>query len=76
MGTPVVFNLGMGVDSVAALVELLENPERRDFDLADLVVVTAQTGDEFKATGRLIETHLFPLLREHKVRFVYTTDGQ
>ncbi len=70
MGMPVVFNLGMGVDSAAALVELLENPARRDFDLADLVVVTSQTGDEFRSTGRLVETHLLPLLRAHGVRFV------
>jgi hypothetical protein len=67
---PVVFNLGMGVESSAMLIELLENPAARDFDLADMVVVTAQTGDEFPDTGELVETHLLPLLRRHGVRFV------
>ena len=70
MGVPVVFNLGMGVESTKALVDLLENPNRRDFDLADLVVVTAMTGDEFKETGELTRTHVLPLLRAHNVRYV------
>lgn len=70
MGTPVVFNLGMGVESAAALVRLLEDDSVRDFDLADLVVITSMTGDEFPDTGRLVETHILPLLAEHGVRYV------
>jgi hypothetical protein len=36
---------GMGVDSAALLTRWLLDPACRNFDLADLVVVTAMTGD-------------------------------
>ena len=40
------------------------------FDLKDLTVVTAMTGDEFPDLKRLIETHILPRLRRHGIRFV------
>jgi hypothetical protein len=72
----VVFNLGMGVDSVAILLRYLTDPASRDFDLADMVVITAMTGDEWESTGTDIEQHLLPLLREHRVRFVQVARTQ
>jgi hypothetical protein len=72
----VVFNLGMGVDSAAILTEYLTNPASRDFALDDMVVITAQTGDEWAETGQLVEEHLLPLLREHNVRFVEVARSQ
>lgn len=60
----------MGVDSTALLLRWIEEPECRDFDLEQLVVLTAQTGDEFKDTQRLVETHMLPLLREFRIRYV------
>src|SRR5436309_2272082 len=68
--TKVILNLGMGVESSAILARLLLEPDVRDFDLADLVVVTSQTGDEFPDTGALVETHLLPLMKAHGVRNV------
>ena len=45
----------MGVDSVAILTRWIHEPACRDFDLADLVVLTAMTGDEFDATRALMD---------------------
>jgi len=67
---PVMFSNGMGVDSTAAIVELVRNPRRRDFDLADFTVVTAMTGDEFTETGRVMQQFMLPFLREYGVRYV------
>lgn len=69
-GLPVVLSYGMGVDSTVLLVEWLTNPNSRDFDLRDLTVITAQVGDEFKDTKRLVEKYLFPLMRKHRIRFI------
>lgn len=67
---PVVLSYGLGVDSTAILLRWLLDPASRDFDLADLVVITAQTGNEWAETGRLVERHVYPLLAEHSVRTV------
>lgn len=66
----VVLSYGMGVDSTAILMRWLTDSSSRDFDLDDLVVITAMTGDEFPDTKRMVETHLLPRLREQRVRFV------
>jgi len=66
----VVLSYGMGVDSTAILVRWLTDPSSRDFDLSDLVVITAQVGDEFPDTQRLVEEYMLPLMREHGVRYV------
>lgn len=68
--TPVVLSYGLGADSTAILLRWLEDPTSRDFDLADLTVVTAMTGDEFADTGRLVRDHVLPRLAEAGVRFV------
>jgi hypothetical protein len=43
---------------------------REYFTLADLTVIGSQTGDEHRDTQEAVETHIFPLLREHRIRFV------
>ncbi|GAA4009611.1 hypothetical protein GCM10022247_34690 [Allokutzneria multivorans] len=60
----------MGIDSVALLVRWLLDPSSRDFDLDDLVVVTAMTGDEHDYTREQMEEYVLPLMREHGVRYV------
>lgn len=65
-----IWNLGMGVDSVAGLVRHLVEPETRDYDLEDLIVVTAMTGDEWTDTRELMEAYVLPLMRKHNVRYV------
>jgi hypothetical protein len=68
--TPVVLNLGMGVDSVTIAHRWLTDPATRDFGLARLVVTSAMTGDEFDDTKRAMETYLLPLFRHHGIRYV------
>jgi hypothetical protein len=65
-----ILNYGMGVDSTAILLRWLLEPSTRDFDLSDLLILTAQTGDEFEDTKELVEAHILPLLQQHGVRFV------
>src|SRR4051794_38316564 len=66
----VILNYGMGVDSSTILHLLLTDPARRDFDLPELVVISAQTGNEFPDTKGAVEKFMLPLLRKNKVRYV------
>lgn len=68
--TPVVLSYGMGADSTAVLLRWLEDPTSRDFDLDDLVVITAMTGDEFAETAVFVEAHVLPRLAAKGVRYV------
>ncbi|HKF81928.1 MAG TPA: hypothetical protein VKB23_03065 [Solirubrobacterales bacterium] len=65
----IVLSYGLGVDSTALLLRWLEEPRSRNFDLADLLVVTAMTGDEWPRTGVLVERHVLSRLREAGIRF-------
>jgi hypothetical protein len=66
----VVANYGMGVDSTVIVHRWLTDPTCRDFPLEDLVIVSAQVGDEFSDTKRMVERHVLPLFRRHGVRYV------
>ncbi|MBS1807595.1 MAG: hypothetical protein JST84_05325 [Acidobacteria bacterium] len=67
---PVYLSYGMGVDSTAILLRWILEPESRDFDLSQLTVMTAMTGDEFGDTKRFVQKYILPLLRQHKIRYV------
>jgi hypothetical protein len=71
----VLLSYGLGKHSTAAAVELIENPARRDFDLDQLILLTAMTGNEWGTTKALVEEHLLPLLRHHRVRYVQVARG-
>lgn len=45
-------------------------PATRPCRLDELVVISAQTGDEYEDTRQLVETYILPLLRAHRVRYV------
>ncbi|MCF6391262.1 MULTISPECIES: hypothetical protein [Mycobacteriaceae] len=66
----VVVSYGLGLDSTCLLLRWLTEPETRDFDLADMVVLTAMTGDEFRSTSRDVETYILPLFRRFGVRYI------
>ena len=66
----VILSYGMGVESTAILARWVFEPETRPCDLADLIVVTAQTGDEYADTGRDVTEYILPLMREHGIRYV------
>lgn len=68
----VIQSNGMGVESHAILERWHAEPETRPFaDWSQLIVVTAQVGEEHKSdTIPLMEKRALSILREHKVRFV------
>ncbi|AFU02788.1 hypothetical protein [Nocardia brasiliensis] len=71
---PVCWSYGMGVESTAGIVRTLlepgfRPPQLRD-DLSNLIVMVAQTGDEWTSTCDLVTAHVLPLLRERAIRFV------
>jgi len=70
MGKRVVLSYGLGWDSTGILLRWLVDPASRDFSLDDLIVLTAQVGEEFPDTKILAETYVYPLLRYHGVRCV------
>jgi hypothetical protein len=66
----VVFNYGLGWDSTAILLRWLFEPESRDFELDQLIVITAQVGEEFAQSKHLVETYIYPLLAFLHIRTV------
>lgn len=64
-----ILSYGLGVDSNALLLRWLNEPDSRDFDLEDLLVVTAMTGNEWPDTVDLVERHILPRLAEAGVTF-------
>jgi hypothetical protein len=71
----VVLSYGLGVDSTALLFRWLTEPDSRNFDLDDLLVVTAMTGDEWPDTVELVERHVLPRLAEAGVTYVQVARG-
>jgi predicted amidophosphoribosyltransferase len=71
----VVLSYGLGVDSTALLLRWLSEPDSRDFDLSDLLVVTAMTGDEWPDTVDLVERHVLPRLAEAGVTYAQVARG-
>jgi hypothetical protein len=66
----VILSYGLGTHSTAAAVNIIENEKARDFDLDQLILLTAMTGDEWKSSRILVETHFLPVLRAHSIRYV------
>jgi hypothetical protein len=60
----------MAADSTALLLRWIHQPHTRPCDLADLLLITAMTGDEWPITGRLVADHLLPRFRHHGIRWV------
>jgi hypothetical protein len=65
----VALSWGLGADSTAVLLRWLAEPATAPCDLADLIVVTAMTGDEWAITGQLAEAHVLPRLTARQVRY-------
>lgn len=65
-----ILSYGMGVESTAIFVRWILEPETRPCPLDQLLVITAQTGDEYRDTKRDVEAHVLPLMRKHGIRFV------
>ncbi|MBF6333484.1 hypothetical protein IU452_33845 [Nocardia transvalensis] len=65
-----VIGWGLGVDSTAMLLYLINNPQARDWKLEELAVVTAMVGDEWDQTGVDATEVVLPILREHRIRLI------
>lgn len=65
-----ILSYGMGVESTAILLRWIEEPACRPCPLESIIVITAQTGDEYRDTQRDVERHILPLLRQHSIRYV------
>ncbi len=77
-----ILSYGMGVESTAILVRWISAPATRPCPLQELIVITAQVGDEDRDTGRDVRDHVLPLMRQHGIRYVqvarrghHETDG-
>lgn len=68
--TRFVASYGMGADSTAELLEWERNPARRPCAWEDLTVITAQTGDEWAKTGRLVQQYMVPFFQRNGIRWV------
>ncbi|WP_280471133.1 hypothetical protein [Nocardia cyriacigeorgica] len=66
----VVLSYGLGADSTALLLRWIFDPDSRDFDLAELAVITAMVGDEWEDTARDVAEVVLPLLAQHRIRFI------
>ena len=65
-----ILSYGMGVESTAILLRWCLEEDTRPCPLDRIVVITAQVGDEYKDTGRDVETYMLPMMRQHGIRFV------
>ena len=66
-----ILSYGMGVESSTIILKLVDHESLRDFDLtADLIVITAQVGDEYPDQKTLVERHVLPRMRAHRIRYV------
>ncbi|WP_331731702.1 hypothetical protein [Kitasatospora sp. NBC_01300] len=68
---------GLGADSTAILVRMLEDPAAFGLrpDLSDLIVINAVTGMEWPDSVELAERHILPRLRAKRVRLVQIARG-
>ena len=65
-----ILSYGMGVESTAILLRWMLEPETCPCELDKLIVITSQVGNEWPDTGRDVQTHILPMMRERGVRFV------
>jgi len=65
-----VLSHGLGLNSTAVLLRWINEPATRPFDLGDLVVVTAMTGDEFASTATDVTEVVLAEMRRHAIRYV------
>jgi hypothetical protein len=69
-GVDLILNWGLGVDSTACFLRMLEDPVHHGLDLRRTAVIHMVTGDEWPDTVSDAERFVLPVLREHGVRLV------
>ncbi|HEY9624513.1 MAG TPA: hypothetical protein V6C78_29425 [Crinalium sp.] len=67
---PHILSCGAGVDSLALLIEYIQNPDSRDFPLENLIVMHAVVGGESTETKQMMEEVIFHLCSQHNIWFI------
>ncbi len=65
-----ILSYGMGVESSALILKWIEDKSLRDFELSELIIITSQVGNEYPDQKILVEQHILPQLRAHRIRYV------
>ena len=65
-----LLSMGMGKESVAALLRWLLDPPSRVCSLEELTVITAMTGEEHEQTEFAMTRHVLPLMAEFGIHYV------
>src|SRR5215208_444081 len=65
-----LLSYGMGVESSAVLARWCFETAVRPCPLDELIVITAETGEEYADTGSDVEAYILPLMRAHSIRLV------
>src|SRR5262245_1572518 len=66
-----ILSYGMGVESSTLILKWMDRDSLLDFDLTtDLIVITAQVGDEYPDQKKLVERHILPRMRARRIRYV------
>jgi hypothetical protein len=66
-----ILSYGMGVESSTLILKWMDRDSLLDFDLTtDLIVITAQVGDEYPDQKTLVERHILPCMRARRIRYV------
>ncbi len=73
--TVTILSYGMGVESTAILLRWVFEADTRPCELNELLVISAQTGNEYADTGRDVEKYVLPLMRAHRIRYVQVARG-
>jgi hypothetical protein len=60
----------MGVESSALILKWIDDKSLRDFELSELIIITSQVGNEYPDQKILVEQHILPQLRAHRIRYV------
>lgn len=66
----VILSHGLGLHSSVLLKRWIEDPSSRDFDLADLIVISSQLGRESAESKRQMEQLVYPDCRAAGIRVV------
>jgi hypothetical protein len=70
-----ILSYGMGVESTAILLRCVLEADTRPCGLNELLVISAQAGNEYADTGHDVEKYVLPLMRAHRIRYVQVARG-
>jgi hypothetical protein len=66
---------GMRVESTSILARCVLEADTRACPLSELLIIAAQTGNEYADTGKDVVRYILPLMRAHRIRLVQVARG-